>query len=321
MKSLFLKSFLLVFLNLIKLVVRFFLPKNINKKGKNPSERIFLVNFLIQVQNIILRNIKFPFNFYRTKEEDFFVKVGGVFLDTSQTFRYFKLTTDTKHFNQGEGYSYFFQKTKKNLFIDIGSHIGEIAIYIAKHFEDTKVLSVEGSPKMYEVQKKNIYLNKISNIKIFNYIMSDKNSEEYISDSFGTENYSTSTEIKGFVKNKSIKLQDFLEQNNVNAIDFLKIDIEGSIPKLTKDLQYLWDNKKIKYCALSIEKNSFESYSKIIDTFTKNSIIYEIDPNTDFREKISEEYLIQKLKKELGSTYQSNRFNGAEVVFERVDFN
>ena len=94
MKSLFLKSFLLVFLNLIKLVVRFFLPKNINKKGKNPSERIFLVNFLIQVQNIILRNIKFPFNFYRTKEEDFFVKVGGVFLDTSQTFRYFKLTTD-----------------------------------------------------------------------------------------------------------------------------------------------------------------------------------------------------------------------------------
>ena len=49
--------------------------------------------------------------------------------------------------------------------------------------------------------------------------------------------------------------------------------------------------------------------------------MYEIDPNSEFRKKISKEYLVKKLKKELGLNYQSNRFNSTEVVFEREDFN
>ena len=321
MKILLLKSSLLFFLKLIKIIFKFLLPKNINNKGKNTSERIFLINFLIKIQNIILKSIRFPLNIYRTNEEDFFVEVGGVFLDTSQTFRYFKLTPDTHYLNQGEGYNYFFKKTKKKLFIDIGSHIGEISIYIAKNYENAKIISVEGSPKMYQIQKKNISLNKVNNIKIYNYIMSDKNSDEYISDSFGTENFTLKEKKEGFVKNKSIKLMDLIKNNDINQIDFLKIDIEGSIPKLSKDLTYLWKNKKINFCALSIEKNSFQSYFEIIDTFTSNSIMYEIDPNSEFRKKISKEYLVKKLKKELGLNYQSNRFNSTEVVFEREYYN
>ena len=318
MKKFLLKSILIIILKILKITLKLLSPKDI-KSEKNSSLRIFLINFTTRIQNLFLKNIKFPLDIIRTKNEDLFVNVGGIYLDTSSTFRYFKLTEDIKYFNQGEAYSHFFKNTKMKVFVDIGSHVGEISLYIAKNFSQSNIFSIEGSPQTYKIQEKNITYNKLNNINLFNYIVSDKNSEEYISKHLGTENYSINVKRDGFIKNTSIKLDDFFSKNNINEIDFLKIDIEGSIPKISKELIKIWNNKIIHYCALSFEKNSYESYEKIVESLSRNSLMYEIDPNTDLRKKINKEYLIQNLKNRLGTGYQSNRFDGMEVVFERIN--
>ena len=316
MKIIFFKTFFILLLFLLKFIF-LFLPKKI-EQSQNSNLRIFIINKLCAIQNLILKKINYPLNLYRTKDQNLYAEVGGVLLDTSYTYRYFKLTDNVKFKNQGEGYEFFFKKTKKNNFFDLGSHIGEISLYIAKNYPHTKIISVEGSPTCFKIQKRNILINNLKNIELFNLLLSSKNSEEYTSDDFGTENYTIDFPKKGFIKIQSTTLAQLLKKTKFEYIDFLKIDIEGSIPKLSKDLINLWENDKIHYCCLSIEKNSFESYQNIINTLTKNSIIYEINPNTDSRKKIESNYLKQKLREELGDTYQSNRIRGMEVVFEKI---
>ncbi len=320
MKVFFLKIAISVIHVLIKFTFFIFFPKDIQNE-KYSSLRIFLINKILHFQNLVFKKINYPLNIYRTKNEDVYADVGGVLLDTSYTYRYFKITQDKKFKNQGEAYEYFFKKTKKNNFIDLGSHIGEIAIYIAKHYPNTKVLSVEASPSCHSIQERNILINNVKNIKIENVILSDKNSEEYTSDHFGTENYTIDQPTKDFIKIKSTKLKELLDKFDIKNIDFLKIDIEGSIPKLSEDLILLWETNKIRYCCLSIEKNTYESYLGIINAMSKNSNIYEINPNTDTGKIITLDYLREHLKSRLGSYYQSNRFLGVEIVFENKTIN
>ena len=317
MNILILKFLLSGLRKFIEILFYLFSPKNITNNDYS-NLRVFLINFVIKIQNIVFKKINYPLNIYRKSNQELYVDVDGILLDTSYTYRYFKLTKNTKYFNQGQGYNFFFRKTNQRYFVDIGSNIGEIAIYIAKNYPESYVLSVEGSPTCYDIQKKNILINNTKNVDLKNYILSDEDGEEYISDNFGTENFSLKHKRQGFVKNKSITLKS-LFKNEVKKIDFLKIDIEGSIPKLQKDLIDLWKKNKIKYCSLSIEKDSYENYSKIIEELSINSNLYEINPNEDYVVKISSDFLINKLKKELGDTYQSNRFAGTEVVFEKID--
>lgn len=318
MKIIILKIFFTLFIIFSKIILQI-LPKKI-EENQYSNLRVFLINKICEIQNLILKKINYPLNLFRTREEDLYAEVGGVLLDTSYTYRYFKITDDMKFKNQGEGYEFFFKKTKKNNFFDLGSHIGEISLYFAKNYPNTQIISVEGSPSCFNIQKRNIQINKVININLINSILSDKNSLEYISDNFGTENFTIEKPKKGFVEVQSLTLLELFRNIETESIDFLKIDIEGSIPKLSKDLIYLWEKNKIHYCCLSIEKNSYQSYENIIETLSKDSTIYEIDPNTDFRKRIESTYLKEKLKKELGNKYQSNRFNGMEVVFEKIKF-
>ena len=318
MNTIILKVLLILFFSFLKITF-LFLPKKIDQ-NKYSNLRVFIINKLCKIQNLILKKINYPLNLFRTKEQHLYAEVGGVLLDTSYTYRYFKITENFKFKNQGEGYEFFFKKTKKNNFFDLGSHIGEISLYFAKKYSNTKIVSVEGSPSCFKIQKRNIFINKVENIYPLNFILSNNNSEEFTSDNFGTENYTISKPKDGFVKVKVITLSKLLEDTNTEFIDFLKIDIEGSIPKLSKDLVNLWKNNKIHFCCLSIEKNSYESYENIINIFSENSNIYEIDPNNDLNKKIDQNYLKQTLRNELGDDYQSNRFGGTEVVFENKKF-
>lgn len=315
MKTIFLKTFLIISLFLLKFIF-LFLPKKIDD-NRNSNLRVFIINKLCEIQNLMLKKINYPLNLYRTKDQNLYAEVGGILLDTSYTYRYFKLTDNVKIKNQGEGYEFFFVKTKKKNFFDLGSHIGEISLYLAKNYPHTQIISVEGSPTCFKIQKRNISINKFKNIKLFNLALSNKNSQEYTSDYFGTENYTIDFPKKGFIKIQSTTLTQLLKKTKFEFIDFLKIDIEGSIPKLTDDLIELWENGRIQFCALSFEKNSYESYEKIINSLTKNSKMYIFDPNFDLRKEISSSFLKKSLKIKLGNHYQSNRFQGMEIVFER----
>ncbi len=138
-----------------------------------------------------------------------------------------------------------------NIIIDIGGHKGESIELFLKYFNSEKLISFEASPINYEMLKSNI--NKIrkkfekTEIIIENYAVGNENKSLKInqfieSSSSSLKQIDTNSKYFKkkifFLKNsqenffrkedvKMILLKDYLIKNNINKIDFLKIDTEG----------------------------------------------------------------------------------------------
>ena len=305
---------------LIKLILNILIPRNI-LLDKYSSLRVFLIKKTIEFRSFIFKKINYQISFQSNLLNNY-AKVGDVFLDTSLTSRYFKLTSNLKYYNEGEWYAKFFKKTSQRIFIDIGSNIGEISAQIAKTFPKAKILSVEGNKENAMVQKRNMQINNIKNVILENKIITISGKKKFITSNLGTENYSLSKsdvklmEKNEYQKNSSISLINLLKKYKIKNIDFIKIDIEGSVPDLEEDIGYLLKKKRIKYIDVSIEKNSYNAYENLINVLTKKSTIYHVYPHSDKKERITKKYLIKKLKKILPLQFQGNNGAGMELLFK-----
>ena len=65
-------------------------------------------------------------------------------------------------------------------FVNIGSHIGTVALPISKYIK--KVTAIEAFPPTYKRLLEHIKLNKIKNIETFNLALGDKESKVYFLD-------------------------------------------------------------------------------------------------------------------------------------------
>lgn len=163
----------------------------------------------------------------------------------------------------------YFNIKPKNI-IDLGACWGEFSLFLGRRFPDCNIFSVEGSEKNFEILKINLNNNLefSKNIKPFNFIISDKNGFEEISDNVATVNTLRSIinkENESYKKVQSKKLETFVKSNNFK-VDFLKIDIEGSELKLLSDL------KEILPKSIQIELinyNSIESNLKFLEQLSE----------------------------------------------------
>ena len=143
-------------------------------------------------------------------------------------------------------------KLDPKIIIDLGACWGEHSLFYAKEFHKSKIYSIEGSPLNYSTLLKNLKINKkISQIiKPFNLIITDFDGIEEISNNLNTMN--TIKRInngeQNYTKIESKKLSTFIVDQNLNNIDFIKIDIEGAELELIKDLQ----NKFIKVIQIEL---------------------------------------------------------------------
>jgi FkbM family methyltransferase len=160
-------------------------------------------------------------------------------------------------------FDYFYQKKiitflKKNkydkfdLLIDVGAHKGETIDLFSKNFVIKKIISFEASPinfnflknkiKKYkeinnnrEIVIENIALgseNKVTEFKQFNESSSStikKINEEskYYKRKFRLINFMNKEKVYQKFQIKIFKLKDYIEQQNIKKVDFLKIDTEG----------------------------------------------------------------------------------------------
>ena len=158
------------------------------------------------------------------------------------------------------------------LFIDIGGHHGETIDLFCKNFNIERIISIEASPKNFNIlklktqslQKKffntTIELerlalgdkNKLVNIKEFTESSSstikdiDQNSI-YFKKKFQILNLFQKKNIFNETEVKLTKLNDYLIKRNINEVDFLKIDTEGSEFDILKGLENYINNVKIIY--------------------------------------------------------------------------
>lgn len=244
-----------------------------------------------------IKILKWLFNYFDYKgdmlinKNDCFIGDDGVFLNVKATNRYLKSQSNSK-INQGFD---LYEKIKKilnqvDVIFDIGANVGEVSLYLSKMYPNSKIFSIEPSKANLVIFKENIekqYFN-CNNITIIEKVICNYNGKIKITKLFGAENTiildpKKNRQINNEYKNNVNKIDEvdevdantlikICEQNKIDKIDFIKIDIEGSEPLLTEDINKL--KPKLIFTEIS-DKNTETSYQEMLDKLSETYEIYD----------------------------------------------
>ena len=138
--------------------------------------------------------------------------------------------------------------SKPIIVFDIGAHYGETIKLFSNKMDLEKIYSFEASPQNFQILKKNISKNKLDKVEIYNFGVGDKIGKNYINQTVESSSSTINRLNKQSkylkkklkilnIKNKDrfyhkipikvLTLDSFIEQNNIQNIDLLKIDTEG----------------------------------------------------------------------------------------------
>lgn len=182
---------------------------------------------------------------------------------------------------------YEFGGLKNCIFIDVGTNIGDSALYAANCKHIDKIYAYEPFPETYALAKANIELNPhLSNkIELHSDAWSNKNEKvniKVIDDSnmksvnsisnFFVEKIETSrsTSIDICVKKSSDILKEIIK-NHPNQPIVLKMDIEGAEYECFEDLS---KNDMLKHINMILVEWHFKGYQSIIDILEKNNFVW-----------------------------------------------
>lgn len=118
---------------------------------------------------------------------------------------------------------------KGDIILDLGGHIGLFSLLASRLVgERGKIFSFEPSKESYELFKKNLMINKIKNVEVYNYAIYKKKGKLRLYLHKYPAADSILNKSKNFIYVKSISLKEFIKKKNLKKIDLIKFDIEGS---------------------------------------------------------------------------------------------
>lgn len=167
---------------------------------------------------------------------------------------------------------YYFKKLPQsgNIF-DIGCHQGHYALAYSKYY--SKVIAVDPFPQNYLTTKLNSLINKISNIEVFPYFVSDRSRDDgilsqeqqrYVEAEFLPVNYSNNSE---YIISESICLDDLIKYNP----DLIKIDTEGEELKILKGSQKILQTRPHLLIECHREINKALNFNEMRDLIDFNN--------------------------------------------------
>lgn len=150
-----------------------------------------------------------------------------------------------------------YQFKSGDVVVDVGAHVGIVAIILAKMHPEITIYAVEPCPTNFKHLVQNIALNKVNNIHPFNVVMSDKTGNKVPFYDFAVADHagysaSSSCFSPGFACLAAstrhdlftMSLDDFFEFCSINSCRLLKIDCEGS------EYDILYKSEKFKQSAV-----------------------------------------------------------------------
>lgn len=172
--------------------------------------------------------------------------------------------------------------TKDGVFVDVGANIGLMSIFASTVVQDSgKVFSFEPNPATFEILKKNIKLNNLSNVeaipfgvgsvpkstKIYDRWDAGRGSATLIKPDFDTDSHDI----------EIVTLNDFFKDSDY-SIDVIKIDIEGyELEALKGAKEVIEKNSPILIVEISDNRENFnDAGGKEIFEFVKSIPNYKV---------------------------------------------
>jgi FkbM family methyltransferase len=118
--------------------------------------------------------------------------------------------------------------------IDIGAHIGRYTITSSKQVGNSgKVVAIEADPDNFELLKRNIALNNLTNVLPLNYAVFSERTRIKLYEQSASAKYNSlmlarAAKTKNYVEVNADTLDSILKQNGVNQVNWIKIDVEGA---------------------------------------------------------------------------------------------
>ena len=215
------------------------------------SKLVQFLIFIFKIENFIIFISKFssiftkalpPPNFYKKKTFKKIKRDEVIFYVDISDYMQWYLFANISDNSWLHAYNCLKNKSRFNV-IDIGSNIGAFTLKLAKKCYENKkefnIYSFEPNKHIFKTFENNINLNyNLSNyIKYFEKAVGDSNSAvDFLlnkENSGGSRIKNNSSELisqKNSLTVEQIKLDDFIEINNINFVDFIKIDVEGFEP-------------------------------------------------------------------------------------------
>ncbi|MEO8065404.1 MAG: FkbM family methyltransferase [Candidatus Doudnabacteria bacterium] len=156
--------------------------------------------------------------------------------------------------------------------VDIGAHKGYFSVYAAKKAGRGKVYSFEPLPRLSQFITANSRINKLANIVVNNAAVWSKPGpiDLYVSSNSGGSSVRPKPSSIETVKVQSFTLEDFCDTNQIDSIDFLKLDCEGAEYDilLTLPVRVI---RMIKKIAMEIHDFDSHHHSQIKKHLTENN--------------------------------------------------
>jgi len=123
----------------------------------------------------------------------------------------------------------------EGIFLDIGANIGEFSIAAAAKFKGINIVAFEPDPVAFACLQFNIELSNLTNrVTIINAALSDKSGifPFYIATKNADSSFVEPKSFTEIIKVKSYRADQFMQENKIKSILFLKMDAEGFEPEI-----------------------------------------------------------------------------------------
>jgi len=125
---------------------------------------------------------------------------------------------------------------------DLGANIGLFTLHFSKLVgNEGHVYAFEPDPELFKILQTNVKINELSNVSVLPLAVSNKSGIANFSlnpTQDGDNRLDSTSRTENIIRVNTITLDGFCEKNNVKA-DFIKMDVQGSEPKVFQGMKKL----------------------------------------------------------------------------------
>jgi FkbM family methyltransferase len=190
-------------------------------------------------------------------------------------------------------YEKFFSVEKDDIVFDIGASVGPFT-YSIQNKNPKHVYCFEPHRGLHETLKKNI---AAENITVVDKAVGSVNGTLMLSGIYNAE-YTETCDENNFQEVETIKFKTFIEENNIERVDFLKTDCEGGEYDIFNDENLSWIKKNVKKVVGEWHLSNPElkaKFRKFRDTYLRelpNHEVYSCD-DVDIKWSVWDDWFIE----------------------------